>query len=330
VPGRSLGLGMLRGRHPWRAPGGPQALPPTLSFAAYMCEYIYIVVVGLRMRCASQISRQVMATTAARRRTHEGRDKLPGPSSTALVHRTSNGCGIRRPHGHGRLLLLCATCAQATVPALGRAGHGHVLVIGSCCAPARLEMHWQSSIQSKVHASGVQTRLRARPGSDLASDPCLSVRMPRDVITQWDPGSLRPCRPCTACLWESGNLFTSPLYLCLVAALHKSVVRSWRPTCLARECNYAQKNSSAPTNGLVYTTHVWLQSVRCVLSLGRAGSVRTVCSGTVPTLGRIAARLHIDNSLTLGPYKSDDTVVSHVLSLVRAGGGVSRPGACTA
>jgi hypothetical protein len=104
--------------------------------------------------------------------------------------------------------------------------------------------------------SGVQTRLLARPGSDLDSDPCLSVRMPRGVITQWGPGSSRPCRPCTACLWRSDNLFTSSLYLCLVAALHKSVVRSWRPTCLARQCNHAQKNSSAPTNGLVSTTHV--------------------------------------------------------------------------
>jgi hypothetical protein len=73
-----------------------------------------------------------------------------------------------------------------------------------------------------------------------------------------------------------------------------------------------------------------MQSVRCVLSLGRAGSVRTVCSGTVPTLGRIAARLHIDNWLTLGPCKSGDTVVPRVLSLVRAGGGASRPCACTA
>jgi hypothetical protein len=145
-------------------------------------------------------------------------------------------CDMHMPHCHGRLLLLCATRAQATVPALGRAGHGHVLVIGSCCAPARLGMHWQSSIQSTVRASGVQPRLLARPGSDLASDPCLSVRMPRGVITQWDPGSSRPCRPCTVCLWGSGSLFTSSLYLCLVATLHNSVVRSWRPTCLAREC----------------------------------------------------------------------------------------------
>jgi hypothetical protein len=235
------------------------------------------------------------------------------------------GCDIHMPHCHGRLLVLCATCAQATVPALGWNGHGYALVIGSCCAPARLEMHWQSSTQSKGHASGVQTRLLARPGSDLASDPCRSVRMPSGVITQWGPGSSRPCRPCAACLWGFGNLFTSPLYLCLVAALHKSVVRSWRPTCLARECNYAQKNSSAPTNGLVYTTHVWLQSVRCVLSLGRAGSVHTVCSGTLPTLGRIAARLHIDSTRKLGPCKSGDIVVPRLLSLVTAGGGASRP-----
>jgi hypothetical protein len=100
--------------------------------------------------------------------------------------------------------------------------------------------------------------------------------------------------------------------------------------CLARECNYAQKNSPTPTNGLVDTTHVWLQSVRCVLSLGRAGSVHTVCSGTLPTLGRIAARLRIDSTRKLGPCKSNDTVVPSVVSLVPAGGGASRRCACTA
>jgi hypothetical protein len=40
------------------------------------------------MRWASHISRQVMGTTAAKTRVHGGRHKLPGPSSTAQVHRT--------------------------------------------------------------------------------------------------------------------------------------------------------------------------------------------------------------------------------------------------
>ena len=155
-----------------------------------------------------------------------------------LQARLSYTAQVRVRHAYATLsralaASVCDVCSGHR-PRTRQDGHGYMLVNGSCCAPARLEMHWQSSIQSKVHASGVQTRLLARPGSDLASDPCLSVRMPRGVITQWGPGSSRPRRPCTACLWGSGSLFTSSLYLCRVAALHKSVVRSWRPTCLAR------------------------------------------------------------------------------------------------
>jgi hypothetical protein len=121
---------------------------------------------------------------------------------------------MHMPHCHLCLLLLCATCAQATVPALGRAGYGHVLVIGSSCAPARLVMHWQSSIQSKVHASGVQTRLLARPGSDLASDPHLSVRMPRGVITQcgpWEPQALSPVYSLPVGFWQLVHIIAVPL-----------------------------------------------------------------------------------------------------------------------
>jgi hypothetical protein len=95
-------------------------------------------------------------------------------------------------------------------------------------------------------------------------------------------------------------------------------------------CNHAQKGSPVPPHGLVYTTYGWVRGIRAASGRSRAGSVCIVCSGTVPTLGCIAARLHIDNWLTLGPYKSDDTVVSHLLLLVRVGGGVSRPCACTA
>jgi hypothetical protein len=40
------------------------------------------------MRGVSQSSREHAATKAARRRVHEGRDKLPGPSNTALIHCT--------------------------------------------------------------------------------------------------------------------------------------------------------------------------------------------------------------------------------------------------
>jgi hypothetical protein len=325
VPGRSLGLACCETDTRGELLGGCRPCRPRVaslcacgdisnaSWSACECAALH--------KSAVRSWRPRLCQEACARRPRQAARTFKHGSGTPHKY----GCGIRMPHCHLCLLLLCATCAQATVPALGRAGHGHVLVIGSCCAPARLVMHWQSSIQSKVHASGVQTRLLARPGSDLASEPCLSVRMPRGVITQWGPGSPRPCRPCTACLWGSGNLFTSSLYLCLVAALHKSVVRSWRPTCLARECNYAQKNSSAPTNGLVYTTHVWLQSVRCVLNLGRAASVHTVCSDTLPTLGRIAARLRIDSTRKLGPCQSNDTVVPSVVSLVPAGGGANRP-----
>jgi hypothetical protein len=49
----------------------------------------------------------------------------------------------------------------------------------------------------------------------------------------------------------------------------------------------------------------------------------------LPTLGRLEARLQINNSLTFGPYKSGDIVVPRIVSLVRAGGGASRPCGCT-
>jgi hypothetical protein len=144
------------------------------------------------------------------------------------------------------------------------------------------------------------------------------------------PEGFMPRRPRTACLCECVNLFTSSLVLCLLTSVYQSVVTSWRPTRLTSGCNHAQEGSLVPPNELVYTTYGWMRDIRAASGRGRAGSVRTVCSGTLPTLGRIAARLHIDTPLTLGPYKSGDVVVPHVLSLVRAGRGASRPCACTA
>jgi hypothetical protein len=121
-----------------------------------------------------------------------------------------------------------------------------------------------------------------------------------------------PRRPRIACLLGSINLFTSSLVLCLLTSVYQSVVTSWRPTRLTSGCNHAQKGSPVPPDGLVYTTYGWMRGVHAASGRDRAGSVRTVCSGTVPTLGRIAARLHIDNWLTLGPYKSGDSVLPHV------------------
>jgi hypothetical protein len=141
------------------------------------------------------------------------------------------------------------------------------------------------------------------------------------------PEGFMPCRPHEACLCGCVIVLTSSLVLCLLTSVYQSVVTLWRPTRLTSGCNHAQKGSPVPLNGLMYTTYGWMRGVRAASGRGRAGSVRTVCSGTVPTLGRIAARLHIDNWLTLGPYKSGDIVVPRVLL---SGGGASRPCACTA
>jgi hypothetical protein len=141
-----------------------------------MWRHLRCVVVGLRMRCASQIRRQIVATMAV---CQEACARRPRQAARAFKHGSGTphryGCGIRMLHCHGRLLLLCATCAQATVPALGRAGHGHVLVTGSCCAPARLEMHCQSSVQSTVHGDCGLSGLHTHKASGPASDPGLRV-----------------------------------------------------------------------------------------------------------------------------------------------------------
>jgi hypothetical protein len=152
----------------------------------------------------------------------------------------------------------------------------------------------------------------------------------RLMHARWLPEGFRPRRPRVACLCAWVQWFAPSLVLCLLTSVYQSVVTSWRPTRLTSECNHAQKGSLVPPNGLLYTTYGWMQGVRAASGRGRAASVRTVSSGTLPTLGRIAARLHIDDWLTLGPYKSGDIVVPHVVSLVRAGGGASRPCACTA
>jgi hypothetical protein len=97
---------------------------------------------------------------AVRRR----RPRLPGGVCT----KADTSCrtfqhGSGTPHGHKCevymrrchkcLLLLCATCAKSTVPALGRNGLGYMLVNGPSWGPARLEMHPQPSRQSASHAA---------------------------------------------------------------------------------------------------------------------------------------------------------------------------------
>jgi hypothetical protein len=117
-------------------------------------------------------------------------------------------------------------------------------------------------------------------------------------------------------MWELIHIIACPLS---THTVYQSVVTSWRPTRLTSGCNHAQKGSPTLPNGLVYTTYGWGQGIRAASGRGRAWSGRTVCSGTLPTLDRIVAILHISNSLTLGPCKSSDTVVPCVVSLVTAG-----------
>jgi hypothetical protein len=61
---------------------------PAYSSAEKACRRCNDVRAWLRIRGVSQSSREHAATKAARRRVHEGRDKLPGVSNTALAHCT--------------------------------------------------------------------------------------------------------------------------------------------------------------------------------------------------------------------------------------------------
>jgi hypothetical protein len=121
---------------------------------------------------------------------------------------------------------------------------------------------------------------------------------------RWVPESFMPHRPRVACLSGCVNLFTSSLVLCLLTSVYPSFVTTWRPTPLASEYHHAQKGSPVPPNERMYITCTWVRCVHAASGRGRAGSVRT--SGTLPTLGRIAARLHINYGFRLVPYKSGD------------------------
>jgi hypothetical protein len=128
------------------------------------------VVVG---RCASQISRQIMATTAIRRRVHEGRDKLSGPLSTALVHRTDmiakyiSGTVTGASWFCVRRLLRPPSPHSAGCPRLYARDW---LELRACSAGDALPVIISAST---VRASSGLSGLYAYKGSDLASDPGL-------------------------------------------------------------------------------------------------------------------------------------------------------------
>jgi hypothetical protein len=67
---------------------------------------------------------------------------------------------------------VCDVCSGHR-PRTRRDGHGYMLVTGSSCAPARLEMHLQPSVQSASHAARVISGLCACTASDLAAYPGL-------------------------------------------------------------------------------------------------------------------------------------------------------------
>jgi hypothetical protein len=117
------------------------------------------------------------------------------------------------PHGHGRLLLLRATCAQASIPSLGTTGLGQALVNDSSCAPADLEMHQQSCIRSKLHASGVLTQLFAHK----ASDPVRPMPQRQDAsrcnhaMGPWELQALPPTYSLPMGIWQSVHIIAVPL-----------------------------------------------------------------------------------------------------------------------
>jgi hypothetical protein len=102
----------------------------------------------------------------------EGREKLPGPSNTALMHRTDMSakcvCGIVT----GACRFSVHLCSGPH-PRTRHAGQCYILVTGLSWAPARLEMHLQPSVQSASHASRGISGLCACIGSDVAADPGL-------------------------------------------------------------------------------------------------------------------------------------------------------------
>jgi hypothetical protein len=103
---------------------------------------------------------------------HEGRHKLPGPSNTALVHRTD----MIAKQISGIVTGACCFCVRRVLmphPRTRHAGYCYMLVAGSIWAPARLEIHIQPSVQLASHAGCGLSGLCACTASDFSSNPGL-------------------------------------------------------------------------------------------------------------------------------------------------------------
>jgi hypothetical protein len=118
--------------------GGFRPCRPRVASLRACWRHLQCVVAGLRMRCASQISRQIMVTTAARKRAHEGRDKLPGPSSTALVHRT----GMIAKHISGIVTGACCFCVHRVLQARGSGPAAEVSLCKAQDPVARVQLYY--------------------------------------------------------------------------------------------------------------------------------------------------------------------------------------------
>jgi hypothetical protein len=196
-----------------------------------------------------------MATTATRRRAHEGRGKLPGPSSTALVHRTGTGAAY-----------VCHTVTGACCFCVRRvlrppSPHSACWPLLHACGWPKLRAHpagdalafirvfnstWWSWAERASCILRLRSSVRPRP---QCHHPSRCIR----AVGSWGSG---PYRPRAALLCAYVNLFEASLVLCVCAALHDRVVRPRRPRHLAGGRKYAHKSSSALTNGLVHITRV--------------------------------------------------------------------------
>jgi hypothetical protein len=143
----------------------------------------------------------------------EGRDKLPGPSNTALIHRTEMTakyiCGIVTG-------ACCFSAHRVLRPSSAHsdAGHGYMLVTGSSWAPARLEMHLQPSVQSASHADCGLSGLCARTASELASDPGLRGKhASRHARAAGSEGLQALPSTCSSAMWmcERLHIIAGPL-----------------------------------------------------------------------------------------------------------------------
>jgi hypothetical protein len=188
---------------------------------------------------------------------HEGRDKLHGPSRTALVHRIGMGStyichtvtgaccfyvrGVLRPvFPHSAGWPRPHTCDWLELRACP-AGDAFTAIstISFTCS-------WRAECAACMYR--VRSRGRPRPQAQAYFSPCTRG----GILRASCPAAHVQLAYLDACTCSHHRLSSvySPAY--------PSVVTSWRPTRLTSGCNHAQKGSPVHPNGLVYITYGWV------------------------------------------------------------------------